>query len=541
MTVTRADPDPTSEELQQLSRQLLVDFMPMASFSKDPFVLVEGEGIRVRDTNGRWYIDGMSGVFVSAYGHGNRRLIEAAREQASRLAFHAPLYSANLPALQLMDRLLEITPGGYSVGKLTASGIRGDRGRDQDGAPVPAPVGRGRRFKVLSHYRSYHGSTGHALAASGGVGWRSAFEPYAPGFVHVHAPFAVAGRLGGRIGAADGRAAEDAALALIEETIELEDPDTIAAFITEPIMLSAGVRVPPPGYLRRLHEILRRHDILLIHDEIITGFGRTGRLFAGEWFDVVPDILCFGKGISGGYAPLAGLLVQPHVGQSFWSEAGEGREFRDGHTYGNNPLAAAVGLAALDQLRDDALVERAGQGDRLMAQLRAARAPPVVEVRGRGLLVGLAFASAMGPGVARAARERGLILRQGPDFVALGPPLIVTDAEIDEIADLTLEAIAAARSPEAGRPSRVPVSPASSSRPVGRPSWKRRAPSVWAWRSCRPRPPRCRACFAAARIFRRAFSLSAALSNSVWLNRAIAFRTCDSSGMGRWPSPLAST
>lgn len=447
MTEARHGGDRTPEELQELSRQLFVDFMPMAAFSKDPFVLVEGDGIRVRDTNGRWYIDGMSGVFVSAFGHGNQRLVQAAREQASRLAFHAPLYSANLPSLELMDRLLEITPGGYSVGKLTAAGSEATEAAIKMARQYQHQSGRGRRFKVLSHYRSYHGSTGHALAASGGVGWRSAFEPYASGFIHVHAPFAVAGRLQGAVGAADGQAAEDAALALIEETIEIEDPDTIACFITEPIMLSAGVRVPPAGYLRRLHEILRRHEILLIHDEIITGFGRTGRLFASEWFDVVPDILCFGKGISGGYAPLAGLLVQPHVGQSFWSEAGEGREFRDGHTYGNNPLSAAVGLVALDLLRGDRLVENAArQGERLVARLRAgaSRLPAIAEVRGRGLLVGVAFPSAMGPAVAREARARGLIVRQGTDFVALGPPLVVTDAEIDEIADITLASIEAA-------------------------------------------------------------------------------------------------
>ena len=447
MSDIRSDGDPSPDEIQELSRQLMVDFMPMASFSKEPFVLVEGDGIRVRDSNGRWYIDGMSGVFVSAYGHGNRRLIEAARDQAARLAFHAPLYSANVPSLQLMDQLLEITPGGYSVGKLTAAGSEATEAAIKMVRQYQHQSGRGRRFKILSHYRSYHGATGHSLAASGGVGWRSAFEPYAPGFVHVHAPFAIAGRLGGAVGAADGRAAEDAALALVEETIELEDPDTIAGFITEPIMLSAGVRVPPAGYLRRLHEILRRHDILLIHDEIITGLGRTGRLFASEWFDTVPDILCFGKGISGGYAPLAGILVQPHVGQAFWSEAGEGREFRDGHTYGNNPLSAAVGLAALDLLRGDHLVENAArQGERLMARLReaAARIPAIAEVRGRGLLVGIALTSAVGPAVSRAARECGLILRQGPDFVALGPPLVVTDAEIDEIADITLASIEAA-------------------------------------------------------------------------------------------------
>ena len=447
MTDTRPGEDPSPEELQELSRQLLVDFMPMASFSKDPFVLVEGDGIRVKDSNGRWYIDGMSGVFVSAFGHGNQRLVQAARDQASRLAFHAPLYSANVPSLQLMDQLLEFTPGGYGVGKLTASGSEATEAAMKMARQYHHQSGRGRRFKVLSHYRSYHGSTGFALAASGGVGWRSAFEPYAGGFVHVHAPFVIAGRLRGAVGAEGGQGAEDAALALIEETIEYEDPETIAAFITEPIMLSAGVRIPPAGYLRRLHEILRRHNILLIHDEIITGMGRTGRMFASEWFDVVPDILCFGKGISGGYAPLAGLLVQPHVGEAFWSAAGEGREFKDGHTYGNNPLSAAVGLSALAMLRGDDLVGNAArQGERLMARLRdaAPRLPAVVDVRGRGLLVGVAFRSVVGPAVSVAARERGLILRQGTDFVALGPPLVVTDAEIDEIADLTIESIAAA-------------------------------------------------------------------------------------------------
>jgi adenosylmethionine-8-amino-7-oxononanoate aminotransferase len=187
-------PDPTPGELQDLSRQLMIDFVPMATFSKEPFVLVEGDGIRVRDSNGRWYIDGMAGVFVSAFGHGNRRLADAAREQADRLAFHAPLYSANVPALRLMDRLLEITPGGYSVGKLTASGSEATEAGIKMARQFHHQSGRGRRFKVLSHYRAYHGSTGHALAASGGLAWRGPFEPYAAGFVHVHAPFALAGR-----------------------------------------------------------------------------------------------------------------------------------------------------------------------------------------------------------------------------------------------------------------------------------------------------------------------------------------------------------
>jgi adenosylmethionine-8-amino-7-oxononanoate aminotransferase len=438
--------DPTPHELQELSRQLMVDFVPMASFSKDPFVIVEGSGIRVKDSNGRWYIDGMAGVFVSAFGHGNQRLADAARAQAGRLAFHLPLYSANVPSLQLMDRLLEVTPGGYQVGKFTASGSEATEGAIKMARQYHHQSGRGRRFKVLSHYRSYHGSSGHALAASGGLAWRGPFEPYAAGFIHVHAPFAIAQRVPS-VGAGESQAAEDAALALIEETIELEDANTIALFITEPIMLSAGVRIPPAGYLRRLHDLQRRYDILLAFDEIITGMGRTGRLFAAEWFDAVPDILCFGKGISGGYAPLAGLLVQPHVAQAFWSEAGEDRQFKDGHTYGNNPLSAAVGLAALDQLQGEGLIANAArQGDRLQARFReaATRLPAIVDVRGRGLLVAVAFSSMLGSRVAAAAQDRGLIIRAGTDFVALGPPLVVTDAEIDEIADITIAAIEAA-------------------------------------------------------------------------------------------------
>ncbi|HVA86723.1 MAG TPA: aminotransferase class III-fold pyridoxal phosphate-dependent enzyme [Candidatus Saccharimonadales bacterium] len=441
--------EPTDRELRDLSSQVLVDFMPMASFSADPFVLVEGDGIRVRDSHGRWYIDGMSGVFVSSFGHRNQRLAEAAAGQALRLAFHLPLHSTNLPTLRLVDRLLEITAGDYAIAKLTASGSEATEAAIKMARQYQAQSGHGRRYKILSHYRGYHGSTGHALAASGSPGWRSAFEPFAAGFVHVHAPFALARRIGSAL--ADPRSVADAAIALIEETIELEDPETIAAFVTEPIILSAGVRVPPADYLPRLHALLRNHGILLIHDEIITGFGRTGRLFAGEHFGVVPDILCFGKSISGGYAALAGLMVQKPVADAFWSTTAEGREFRDGHTYGNNPIAAAVGLAALELLEEGRLVARSAElGTRITARLQAAALPAITDVRGHGLLIGieLAGADATGAAVAREARQRGLIVRTGIGFVALGPPLTTTDAEADEIVDILVASVRAATSEE---------------------------------------------------------------------------------------------
>ena len=441
---------PSIEELRELSRGLMVDMIAMESFADDPFVLVEGKGIRVRDASGRWYIDGLSGVFTSSYGHGNERLAGAAAEQARKLAFGMPLYAANLQTLQLADRLLEVAPGGYAVAKFTESGSAATESAMKMARQWHHLEGRGRRFKVLSHYRSYHGSTGHSLAASGGVAWRAPYEPFAPGFIHLHPPFVLQRRLG-----LSEDAAADAAIQLLEETIELEDPETIAAFITEPVMLSAGVRVAPRTYLPRVHEILRRHRILLIFDEIITGFGRTGRLFAAEHVGTYPDILCFGKGISGGYAALAGLMVQPHVAGTFWGRDGENREFRDGHTYGNNPIAGAVGLKAIEYLVDDRLIEHAArQGERLATRLRdgLGDVEAVTEVRGLGMLRGIALdggaagkpgAEPLGPKVSRAARERGLVVRGGLDFVALGPPLVSTDEEIDEIADIAIAAVRA--------------------------------------------------------------------------------------------------
>lgn len=432
-------------DLHELASHLFVDFQPLKAFAEEPFVLVEGKGIRVRDADGRWYIDGMAGVFTSSLGHGNEAIVAAASSQASQLALHAPLYTANLPALKLAERLREITPPGYTGVKLTAAGSEATEAAMKMARHHHLYEGRARRFKVLSHYRGFHGSTGNALAASGGPYWRAPFEPLPAGFIHVHAPFALTRRLGGSL--PSPAAASEAALNLIEETIELEDPETISAFITEPIMLSAGVRVPPEDYLSRLHALCRRHGIVLIFDEIICGFGRTGRVLAAEHFGVTPDIVSFGKGIGAGYAALSGILVQEHIARTFWSDDGDTAMFRDGHTYGNNPVAAAVGLAVVEHLMQPGFLRGVEvHGAQLVQRLRAAALPAVVDVRGRGLLIGIELCSSgpSGAEVARAAHERGLILRHGPDFIALGPPLTITEAEIEEIAELTIESIRAA-------------------------------------------------------------------------------------------------
>lgn len=423
---------------RKLLRQVFVDFMPMQQFAEYPVILTHGDGARVRDHRGNWYLDGMSGVFVSSVGHGNEQVIQALTDQARRLAFGAPLYTTNMTTLKFADRLLDVVPSKYSAVKLTAVGSEATEAAIKMARQYHRLSNNAGRFKVISHYHSYHGSTGYALAASGNALWRGQFEPYPTGFVHLHPPFALQ-----RMHNIDEEAAVDAALNLAAETILQEDPATIAVMITEPIGLSAGVHVAPPRYLDGLRRLCDEHGILLAYDEIITGFGRTGRLLAAEHSGVLPDILCFGKGIGGGYAALAGALVSEELTDVFWGGDAPGNAFSDGHTFGNNPLASAVGSTVLELLLGGLIDNAARQGGRIRAMLDNSDLPVVSEIRGLGLLLGIAFepGGPSGNEVAEAALKRGLIVRRGADFVAIGPPLCIDDDTADELVGILVDSI----------------------------------------------------------------------------------------------------
>ncbi|MDA8238402.1 MAG: aminotransferase class III-fold pyridoxal phosphate-dependent enzyme [Chloroflexi bacterium] len=421
----------------------MVDFLQMKSFADDPLVLTDGDGIRVVDVEDRWYIDGLSGTFCASLGHGNAALADAGAAQLRRLAMAAPTMATNDRALELVDRLLGLLPADYTVAKLLSGGSEATESAMKIARQYHKQTGDAGRYKILSHYRSYHGATGHAVAASGWPVWRAPYEPLAGGFIHLHTPdpfrppFDVA-----------PEAVAATYLRLVEETIELEDPRTIAALITEPVLMSAGVVVPPDGYLPGLRALCDRHGILLIFDEIITAFGRLGAMFAAELFRTWPDILCVGKGLSGGYAPLSAVVLARRVADAFWGEPRDLVQFHSGHTYGANPVACAIGLAAIDQLvRDDLAANAVAQGDRLRAGLRGLRErhPWIGDVRGLGLLVGVEFVAdhasrarfpaeaAIGTRVRDAARRRGLLLRASHWMLVLAPPLTIRAAEVDEI------------------------------------------------------------------------------------------------------------
>jgi adenosylmethionine-8-amino-7-oxononanoate aminotransferase len=433
--------------------RLMIDFQQMSAFVEDPLVLDRGDGCWLWDVQGRRYFDGLSGVMVANYGHGNRRIIAAAVEQLGRLAFAAPTLATNPRALELVALLRELLPS-FSTFKLLSGGSEVTEAAIKLARQYHKQTGQPGRYKILSHYRSYHGATLGALSATGHAAMRAPYEPLLPGFLHVLPPDPLHPPYG-----ADATTAGAVVAQVVEDTIRMEGAETVAAFICEPVMQSAGVLVPPADYLPALRAVCARHGVLLIYDEVITGCGRTGKTFAFEHTGAEPDLLCLGKGLTGGYAPLAAVALKPHVADAFWGPEEAAVQFHSGHTYGGNPVACAAGVAALTLLREEDLPRRAAAlGRHLLTRLEALAAawPGVVQaVRGIGLLAAVEFAGAdpaaqgvgqaapgaIGLEVAAAARRRGLLLRRGAGTATLGPPLVATVEELDWLVDRLDEAI----------------------------------------------------------------------------------------------------
>jgi adenosylmethionine-8-amino-7-oxononanoate aminotransferase len=435
---------------------LFLDFMQMQEFAKHPLVFTEGQGIHLTDSDGRRYIDGLSGVFVASLGHGNQPVIEAMTKQLKRLAFAPPLHSTNPPALELTEMLLKIAPEGVSAVKLLSAGSEATEAAMKLARQYHQQSGNPRKYKIISRYGAYHGGTMGALSAGGGRDRKSVYEPLGVGFIHVHPPYCYRCPFDQSYPGCGRTCVE-----LIERTIEAEDPATVAAVIVEPISInSAGFMVPPPDYLPRLRQICDRHNAVLIYDEIITGFGRLGTMFGSEYFGATPDITCCGKGMSGGYAPLAAILIREKIAKAFYGEEDENVQFHHGHTYAGNPVASAAGVAAVTQLLERDLVGNSKRmGERLHQRLAelAERYSLIGDVRGAGLLQGIElvadrtsrarFPKGVRPGkiVEREARARGMLMRCGNDFVVFAPPLVVTPEEVDEMVRILGECVAVAQ------------------------------------------------------------------------------------------------
>jgi len=447
MTETMPRPDQ-----QELLEHLPLDFMQMRVFARDPYVVEGGDGIRIQDVDGKVYIDGLAGVFTVSVGHGNRAVIEAVTEQLHRNAFAPPLHGTNPRALELAALLRTITPPGLKSFKFISGGSEACEAALKLARQYHIQTGHARKYKVIAAYGSYHGATMGALSATGGWERKSVFEPLLGGYLHVHPAYCYRCPYDQQYPGCGLTCAR-----LIERTILAEDPETVSAVILNPVSVNAsGLMIPPPEYYREVRAACDRHNVVLIFDEVITGFGRLGTMFGCEYYGVVPDMIACGKGMSGGYAPLAAVIFADRIQAAFLGEEADRLEFHHGHTYGGNPVACAAGIAATRQIIERNLVENARRvGAYLHARLQelAERYSIIGEVRGAGLLQGIEFVrdratrapftGSPRPGklIDRFARERGLILRCGSDFIALAPPLIVTESDVDTIVAILDESI----------------------------------------------------------------------------------------------------
>ena len=431
-------------------RRLVLDLRQMETFIKDPLVIKGSDGVWYEDVNGRRILDGISGIFTVNVGHNNRRIIDAMKTQLDIMAFAPPLHATSPPAIELVQQLSEITPENLNTIKLLSGGSEATEAAMKLSRQYHRQTGNPGKFKVISRYHGYHGATMGALSATGTRRRKTMFEPTLQGFLHVHPPTCY--RCPYEKTYPD---CEVFCARAVEDIIELEGAETVGALILEPVGNTGGIIMPPAGYLAKLREICSRNDILLIYDEIITGFGRTGSMFAAQTFEVAPDILCMGKGMSSGYVPLSGIAFRDTIASAFLGSEEDEIEFSHGHPFGGNPLAAAAGLANLAEIKDrDLCAHSREMGEYLRQELQKLRELDIVgDIRGCGLLTGVEFVKDMetrepfdpslkfGVEVGIAAMKKGLLTRFDPNWIALAPPLIINREEMGLLLEILTDSI----------------------------------------------------------------------------------------------------
>ena len=380
------------------------------NYKQQPVALVRGEGVRVWDADGKEYFEFLGGVAVNVLGHCHPAAVQALAEQA-RALWHVSNHYFVPRQVELAEQLLEVTPFA-SRAFFCNSGGEANEAMLKLARKVYSDRGEPQRHEIVSTVNSFHGRTLFTVAVGGQEKYWRGFEPLPPGIRHV--PYGDA--------------------AALEKALDART----AALVVEPIQGEAGVIVPPPGYLRAARELTRRAGALLCLDEVQTGMGRTGRMWAHEWEGITPDLMTAAKALGAGF-PIGALLATEETGEHLSPGS-------HGSTFGGNPLACAVALAVLRELRGGLLARSREVAARLLGRLEALRSTGrVKQVRGKGLLVGVVLEGVEAGEVMKAARQRGLLVNAiGDDVIRMAPPLVLTAAEADEAADRFAAALAAA-------------------------------------------------------------------------------------------------
>lgn len=414
-----------------------------------PLVMVRGEDVFLWDSDGKRYIDAFAGLWNVNVGHARAELADAAAAQIREVEFVPNFFGlASPPSIELATRLAGLFPDPLNHFQFTAGGSESNETALKIARYYWWLRDKSEKVKIISRRMAYHGIAMGALAATGIPTYHEGFGPQVPGFLHITPPYAY------RHGV--GVSEEEFVAALVqelEETIEREGADTIAAMIGEPVQGAGGVVVPPDGYWPAIAEVLRKHDILLIFDEVICGFGRTGTMFGMQQFGVTPDVVSFAKGITSGYIPLGGVGVSDEI----WDVLSTpDRMFMHGFTYSGHPVACAVAMPNIEIIEREGLPENAAKaGAYLLAGLRERLGdhPNFGEARGKGLMTFIELvanretrekispALNLSVRLTKATRERGIVVRPVNDGVAIAPPLTIQQPELDVIADAINDAV----------------------------------------------------------------------------------------------------
>ena len=423
-------------------------WMPFTSnrqFKKAPRLLAKASGMHYWDVHGRQILDSIAGLWCVNAGHARPRIVQAIQQQAAEMDFCPPFQMGHPKAFELAERVSQLAPAGMGKVFFANSGSEAVESALKMALAYHRVRGQGTRTRLLGRERGYHGVNFGGISVGGLVGNRKTFGLAVAGVDHIRHTHDLA-----RNAFSVGQPAHGADLADdVERLVALHDASNIAALIVEPVAGSTGVLIPPVGYLQRLRELCTQHGILLIFDEVITGFGRTGQPFAAQTFGVVPDMITCAKGLTNGCVPMGAVIVKDEIHDAFMTGPEEAIEFAHGYTYSGHPLACAAGLGTLDTYAEEGLLTRANEMSDYFAQaVHSLRGEPhVIDVRNMGLVGGIELAPLPGKPTLRAFNvfldcyERGLLIRTTGDTIALSPPLIIERSHIDQIVDTLRGAI----------------------------------------------------------------------------------------------------
>ena len=426
---------------KRLLRSTYIDYQANEAFLKNPIVVTRAEGLYYWDTEGRRYFDGIGGIFAVSLGHGHPRVIEAIKRQLDRMSFSPPMHGTSDIALEFVERVGKVTPGALNFVKSFSGGSESMEAAMKFARQYFKQSNRTHKYKFVSRYQAYHGGTFGAMAASGTGKRKTPFEPHMPGFIKVYPPTYYRDRF------PSWEECNRFCAKMFEDAIVNEDPDTVAGIIVEPISNTGGIVTPTDEYFHILRETCDRYDVLLIFDEIITGWGRSGAMFAAETFGTIPDIICSGKALSNGTVPMGAMIAREDMSEAFKGDPAAGLNFAHGHTYSGSPLGCAAGLAVIDEIVEQGLAARARErGEYLARKLEGLKKYGVVrEVRGKGLIRGVELVKdtrsmepfpELGAALKQTALDNGLIIRVDPTWFALAPALVITEDQIDKLCEL---------------------------------------------------------------------------------------------------------